>query len=97
MKKIFTLFCLSLLSLGALADDPVLFVKPWFAPKVDVYSWGGALESLYATGSKYLMTKVDGYDNLYKCSMALNKEYDQVADAKGNTKTATDYYFNVVH
>lgn len=96
MKKIFTLFCLALLSLGALADDPVLFVKPWFAPKVDGYSWGGALESLYATGSKYLMTKVDGYDNLYKCSMALNKEYDQVADAKGNTKTATDYYFNVV-
>ena len=96
MKKIFTLFCLALLSLGALADNPVLFVKPWFAPKVDGYSWGGALESLYATGSKYLMTKVDGYDNLYKCSMALNKEYDQVADAKGNTKTATDYYFNVV-
>jgi hypothetical protein len=96
MKKIFTLFCLALLSLGALADDPVLFVKPWFAPKVDGYSWGGALESLYATDSKYLMTKVDGYDNLYKCSMKLNKEYDQVADAKGNTKTATDYYFNVV-
>jgi len=96
MKKIFTLFCLALLSLGALADDPVLFVKPWFAPKVDGYSWGGALKSLYATGSKYLMTKVDGYDNLYKCSMALDKEYDQVADAKGNTKSATDYYFNVV-
>lgn len=96
MKKIFTLFCLALLSLGAMADNPVLFVKPWFAPKVEGYTWGDALESLHTTGSKYLMTKVDGYDNLYKCSMTLNKEYDQVVDAKGNTKKATDYYYNVV-
>lgn len=107
MKKLFTLLAFSLLA--TLGCAQTLVIKPyWARQNSDVADvWGGTTEDLM-TNPRYQMIKVEGSENLYKCSMKLNKVYktwkwkNSAAPAEGqdlstqSTEWSNVYRFAVV-
>ncbi|KAA6301622.1 MAG: hypothetical protein EZS26_002228 [Candidatus Ordinivivax streblomastigis] len=86
MKKLFTSICVALLLatsvFGEETDERILVVKPVNSTRMDTPTDWGGLSATAANDSRFELSKVDGYENLYKCILPL-KQYCKTNKWKG--------------
>ena len=78
MKRIVTMLCAAVFATASLLgksmenDSKTLVVKPVFTTTQNTTTdWGGSID-VASVDPRYEMSKVDGTDNLYKCTIKLN-------------------------
>ena len=96
MKKLLILLVCVTVALSSMAGD-VIIVKPVFAHRSNKETnWGGSVDDIKAN-KDYKMTLVPGTENLYTCTIHLNKYYktNKWAPKWGNTYAENEGWSNV--
>lgn len=95
MKKLLILLVCVTVALSSMAGD--IIVKPVFAHRSNKETnWGGSLDDIKAN-ENYKMTLVSGTENLYTCTIHLNKYYktNKWASKWGDTYAENEGWSNV--
>lgn len=96
MKKLLILLVCVTVALSSMAGD-IIIVKPVFAHRSNKETnWGGSVDDIKAN-KDYKMTLVPGTENLYTCTIHLNKYYktNKWAPKWGNTYAENEGWSNV--
>ena len=95
MKKLLILLACVTVALSSMAGD--IIVKPVYAHRLNnETNWGGSVDDIKAN-INYKMTLVQGTENLYTCTIHLNKYYktNKWAPKWGDTYAENEGWSNV--